>query len=223
MDAGILLAGRAGNAGYFSGNLETGEPGSDGFANSLSGFAMLQGRAADQLSPTWSLRFAPEGAGDVVIDSPGQFVTTYEISPPAVAGTYQFRLTVTDIVTGDKDFMSTTLLLVAPTDQFSVNAGITQRIFVDDPEKAVETRIAAIVTGAAGTQDAVKTNWKLTTGPDGFDASGVKLDPPSSAVASVRFAGPVVFGGYLLEVTAINQEGDEASAVVNVRLEPRAF
>lgn len=224
--ADTLLSGRADENGFQSGDLLAESPGSDGFSNSLAGSARIFDQttiSSDRLLPTWSLRFAPDGAGEVVITSPNEFFSTYRIAPPALAGTYQFRLTVVDTLTGAKDFASTTLLLVGPSKQYSVDGGITQRIFVDDLEQPLYVRVAAIINDPKGNPDESDVSWSLITWPKGADIAGIVIDAPDSAVTGVRFPGPVVFGGYLFEVTATNPDGMQASAVVNVRLEPSTF
>ncbi|MEK7757286.1 MAG: hypothetical protein AAB385_08750, partial [Planctomycetota bacterium] len=90
VEAGSLFPALASPDGYYSGE-----------NNSLRGIARQAGYTQDDLWYAWSVIGQPFDSGEVIIANRSFPDTPYYVLPPFVVGEYLFKLTVTNLVTGE--------------------------------------------------------------------------------------------------------------------------
>jgi len=98
VEAGSLFPALASPDGYYSGE-----------NNSLRGIARQAGYTQDDLWYAWSLIGQPAESGEVIIANRSVSRTPYFVLPPFVVGEYGFKLTVTNLITGESGFDMTAL------------------------------------------------------------------------------------------------------------------
>ena len=103
VEAGELLPIVARSGDYFSGTPGTSEN------NALNGVAAQASFTQDDLWYEWSVQARPDGAGPIIISNASLPATAYTIRGPVLVGNYEFRLTVTNLVTLELGVDSTTL------------------------------------------------------------------------------------------------------------------
>ncbi len=103
VEAGSLFPALASPDGYYSG-----EPGQWG-ANSLRGIARQAGYTQDDLWYFWSVVEQPLDSGGILIANRSFPSTAFLVLPEFSLGDYDFKLTVTNLVTGESGFDTTKL------------------------------------------------------------------------------------------------------------------
>jgi len=104
--AGGLVPSRSSVGLYYSG-----EPGTSG-NNALNGTAAQAAYTQDDLWYEWSVVSQPTGSGEVIMSNSSLPATAFTVLPPATAGTYVFRLDVTNLITLESGFDAVVLELL---------------------------------------------------------------------------------------------------------------
>ncbi|UCG16909.1 MAG: hypothetical protein JSV19_02520, partial [Phycisphaerales bacterium] len=108
VEAGELFPATCTTDSYYSG-----EPGTAG-NNALNGTAAQASYTQDDFWYAWTVDSTPVDSGPIVISNAALPATAYMILPTVRTGDYVFRLTVTNLITGESAFDTVTLDMDAP-------------------------------------------------------------------------------------------------------------